>query len=270
MRESSHDQYLSLTKIDILDEVGTFHAKGNFILHEAFLEKTYLHLLSDDQISALMNTELRLSPGDPINIPDLLHESGTENKDLLKRKESCSRFKTASLTFNTIVNLAEPMLSRGCNNFKRYYPSAGALYPVEAFIFNIDNSVIDWPCTEQVLHVLPNSKRLEPITGTRKTTHLRRAILPANSDIGTPSVAIIYVAYTPKSIFKYRYRGYRFCLMEVGSLYMLLDLHCKALKLSNRMWSGYTDTMICKALGLNPALFLPLAVQLIGSSDEDI
>lgn len=268
MRESNPDQYLSLTEIKILDEVGTFHAKGNFTLHEAFYDRTYLHQHSDGQLSALMNNELRLSPGEPINIPDP-HNKFCDGKNLLARNESCSKFKKASFQFDTIVDLVRPMLSRNGTNFKRYYPSAGALYPIEAFIFNIDHSVTDWPFADQVLHVLSNSKSIEPVIDTDQPKHLKRAILPDDCNIGEPSIAIIYIAYAPKSLFKYRYRGYRFCLMEAGSLYMLMDLHCKSLKLSNRMWSGYTDTMICKALGLNPALFFPLAVQLIGRPDEN-
>lgn len=47
-------------------------------------------------------------------------------------------------------------------------------------------------------------------------------------------------------------------------MYMLTDLRCKELHLESRPWSGYTDHQITKSLNLNPALFLPVCIQLIG------
>lgn len=98
------------------------------------------------------------------------------------------------------------------------------------------------------------------------TQKIRKAILSNIEDIGSPSIALIYVAYLPKTLFKYRYRGYRLALMEAGSMYMLIELQVAALHLSCRLWSGYTDHMLSKAIGLNPALFNPICVHLIGHS----
>jgi SagB-type dehydrogenase family enzyme len=97
------------------------------------------------------------------------------------------------------------------------------------------------------------------------TQHLKKTILSNIQSVGSPSIALIYVAYLPKTLFKYRYRGYRLALMEVGSIYMLIELRAASLGLNCRLWSGYTDHMLSKAIGLNPALFAPMCVHLIGA-----
>lgn len=93
---------------------------------------------------------------------------------------------------------------------------------------------------------------------------IKAALLSSPNDIGTPNLALIYVMYMPKNLFKYRYRGYRMALMEVGSIYMLVEMQAKSLGLSCRLWSAYTDSMLCKVLGINPALFFPVCVHFIG------
>ena len=97
---------------------------------------------------------------------------------------------------------------------------------------------------------------------------LKAALLSSPNAIGAPGLAIIYTIYMPKNLFKYRYRGYRMALMEVGSIYMLVELQAKALGLGCRLWSAYTDSMLCKALGINPALFFPVCVHFIGKQHE--
>ncbi|MNE23520.1 hypothetical protein D3C80_1167770 [compost metagenome] len=160
--------------------------------------------------------------------------------------------------------MVSPLLTQDGHPYKRGYPSGGALYPIEVFIVNLDNKISNWPSKCNVLHLLPTSRKFEIHSPRIDTKQISQAITSKGSNIGNPALALIYMAYLPKVLFKYRYRGYRLALMEVGSMYMLIDLRCKELNLNSRPWSGFTDHEITKSLNLNPALLIPLCIQFVG------
>lgn len=223
-----------------------------------------LHNLQPKLLADLTGNELQLYPDMDITLSGpLLGMLGTLNP--LRRDSSCNFFNGGSVTFEAIISLISPLITKNDDSHKRGYPSAGALYPVEVFCCSLSPMNV-WPCPEKVLHLLPNSRKFEILQDSYDIAPLTDAILPTGNGIGNPSHAIIYMMYMPKTLFKYRYRGYRLALMETGSMYMLVDLQCKALKLKSRQWSGYTDNMVCRALGLNPTLFYPSCVQFIGGT----
>lgn len=264
MKNIPHDYYLKIVDPIIYEDTLTFHSKGNFILHECVKNISLLHNLQPQLLADLTGNELQLYPDMDVTIKGHPLEN-LANENPLHRDCSCDFFDGTALTFESVKQIIRPLLTKSKNTSKRGYPSAGALYPVEVFCCSLSPSNI-WPCPEKILHLLPNSRKFEILQDSRKINSLVEAILPIGNSIGNPSHAIIYMMYMPKTLFKYRYRGYRLALMETGSMYMLVDLQCKALKLKSRPWSGYTDNMVCKAMGLNPTLFYPSCIQLIGGT----
>ncbi|MDR7282690.1 SagB-type dehydrogenase family enzyme [Pseudomonas corrugata] len=262
MKKLPHDYYLRFIDPLAYDQTIQFHAKGNFTIHEAFKNSAALHFINVSNLDELTGNELRIYPDMELCFPLKIDKDVDSN---LTRNESCEIFARRSIPFDTIEELINPLISANSNSHKRGYPSGGALYPIEVFICSLTHEQ-PWPCREKILHLLPQSRKFEVIQDSQNIDNLITAIFSASNTIGTPSIAIIYIAYLPKTFFKYRYRGYRMALMEAGSIYTLIDLQCKKLGLSNRLWSAYTDTMICKSIGLNPGLFLPMCVHLIGES----
>lgn len=259
MNSLPSDYYLRFSDPDVLEDINKFHKKGSFIFHESVSDISHLHNLSNTDLEQLTGNELLLKPSLSNTIDDL-SEYSLNPLDHLHRNTSCDFFSSKPVPFNIVKNLVSPLLSKG-KTHKRGYPSGGALYPVECFICSLNK---DNPWQENILHLLPKTKSFEVVESSFDIEFLEKAILPNNSNIGKPSFAVIYVGYIPKTIFKYKYRGYRLALMETGSMYMLLDLNAKRLGLRNRVWSAYTDDQVCKALGLNPALAFPFAVQFFG------
>jgi len=263
MSNIPHEHYLRLTDPKTYDETLRFHTLGNFCLHAATQNLTKLHTLPDHELALLSGNELRYN---------LLEDNTVSNHDIqpltknspLSRERSCDFFSNGSVDFGTLMKLMSPLAAVHTNSHHRGYPSGGALYPIDVFCCRINPQKEYWPEQSDILHLLPNSFTFEAIQQAHPTHYLRDAILPLDNTIGTPYCALIYVAYLPKTLFKYRSRGYRLALMEAGSMYMLVDLQCKNLGLKNRIWSGYTDYMVSNALSVNPALALPLCVQLIG------
>lgn len=264
MKNIPHDLYIKFIDPEIFEDILNFHSKGNFTIHECVGNVSRLHNLQPQLLADLTGNELRLYPDMNLTLNEpVIEHLIIENP--LQRDFSCDFFDGCSATFESITQIIRPLIIKSKKTHKRGYPSAGALYPVEVFCCSLLPSNI-WPCHEKILHLLPGSRKFEILQNSQSIESLVKAILPKGNEIGNPSHAIIYMMYMPKTVFKYRYRGYRLALMETGSMYMLVDLQCKALKLKSRPWSGYTDNMVCKAMGLNPTLFYPACVQLIGGS----
>jgi SagB-type dehydrogenase family enzyme len=266
MRKIPHDYYLRFLDSLVYDEVLDFHSKGNFSLHEAFKYCTGLHSLDEEHLAKLTGNELALYPDMELHVDLAL--SDDDRAKYLYRNESCDKFASVSVDFADIEKLVFPLLSRTRESYKRGYPSGGALYPVEIFVCSLVENQPAWPEAGRVLHLLPASRKFEVMQHDIKCEAVKAAMLSSPGDLGNPSAAIIYVAYMPKNIFKYRYRGYRMALMEVGSIYMLVEIQAKKLGLACRLWSAYTDSMLCKVLGLNPTLFFPMCVHFVGRQHE--
>lgn len=262
MKNIPHDYYIKFSDPKVSEDVLDFHNKGNFTIHDCVKNISSLHNLPEHLLSDLTGNELQIYPDMDITTNEPILDTLATSSPLY-RNQSCDFFDASGIAFESIKKLISPLLRKDETTNKRGYPSAGALYSVEVFCCSLspDNT---WPCSEKILHLLPNSRKFEVIQDSFDNSLLTEAILPQGHKIGNPSVAIIYAMYIPKTLFKYRYRGYRLALMEIGSMYMLADLQCKHLNLKSRQWSGYTDNMLCRALGLNPTLFFPSCVHLIG------
>ncbi|MBY8945007.1 SagB/ThcOx family dehydrogenase [Pseudomonas sp. SH10-3B] len=267
MKNIPHDYYLRFVDASVYEDVLDFHSKGNFVFHKAFETRTGLHCLSEEYLKQLTGNELTLYPD--MDLTTDLESSDEERGRWLYRNESCERFLPSSLDFSDVKKLMFPLLSRCRGTYKRGYPSGGALYPAEIFLCSLTKENSTWPGVGTILHLLPVSRKFEIMQLEVDVEKLKAALLSSPNDIGDPSLAIIYVAYMPKNLFKYRYRGYRMALMEIGSIYMLVELQAKSLGLACRLWSAYTDSMLCKVLGVNPALFFPMCVHFIGKQHEN-
>lgn len=258
-----HDHYLTLVNPKTYDDTLRFHALGNFCIHPATQNLTKLHSIPPSELELLSGNELHYNLLDDNMIKEQKILPMAKNSPLL-RERSCPFFSRRAVTFSTIKSLLSPLTTTNPRSYHRGYPSGGALYPIDVFCCRINPQAEFWPERSDILHLLPESLAFEAILPSRPVDYLKSAILPFENSIGTPYCALIYVAYLPKTLFKYKSRGYRLALMETGSMYMLVDLQCKSLGLKNRVWSGYTDHMVSNALSLNPALALPLCVQFIG------
>lgn len=261
---TSHDQYLKYTAPDVIDETLAFHAKGNYTIHKATQHLSTLHQIPLKDLEKLTGNELILDTLTKESAHPSLNLTSLPPPHPLQRNNSCEYFDQRTLHFDTVQSLLAPLLVKSDSTYRRGYPSGGALFPIEVFCINLNNRVEAWPTESSALHLLSSSRTLEAHSPTINSQTLFRAITPQNTTIGTPALALIYFIYLPKALFKYRYRGYRLSLMEAGSMYMLTDLRCKELGLHCRPWSGFTDHQITKNMSLNPTLFLPACIQLIG------
>jgi SagB-type dehydrogenase family enzyme len=179
----------------------------------------------------------------------------------LLRKGSCRKFKEGSVSFETFSRFISCAFMTRNLAGHRNYPSAGGLFVIEIFLcpLHLESFYLE----KMVYHVLPKSRVLEPLvklSGGR----LMKVLKCGNMEIGKPAFVLIYAINIQRALMKYRYRGYRHALIEVGSILQQADLVGNYVGLATLPWSSFGDYEICKVLELNPRAFMPIAAQFIG------
>jgi len=183
---------------------------------------------------------------------------------LNNRKPSLRQFSQKKLDFSIIDTLL-------INSFSphhlgtRPYPSAGALYPIEPLLFIFNERInYDKPIHSGCYHFRPLNRTLALIKKMDLLPTIQRLFHGLVDENAPPNLCILYIAHIEKSIFKYRYRGYRHALMEVGSMYQQVAIVSQALGLGNTVWSGFSDYQVMHEIGLNRHVFLPITMQFLG------
>lgn len=186
-----------------------------------------------------------------------------------KRKESTNRFANQSLAFKELSTLLIHTFSPD-ETGRRSYPSAGGLYPIEPLVFIFNERIhSDTAFVPGCYHFRPISKKLQLIRKLSFDGFYSDIMHNLIKKENAPSFAILYVAHLGKSIFKYRYRGYRHAVMECGALYQQATMVAQTLGLGTTAWSSFGDYEILQSINLDPGVFLPITMQLFGYRAEN-
>ena len=180
---------------------------------------------------------------------------------------SLRQFSKKMLDFSVIDTLLTSSFSPN-HLGTRPYPSAGALYPIEPILFIFKERVYhDKPFDSGCYHFKPVTQTLELIKKMEMLPTINRLFHGLVEEDAPPNLCILYLVHIKKSIFKYRYRGYRHALMEVGSMYQQVAMVSQSLGLGSTVWSGFNDYQVMDELGLDRRMFLPLTMQFLGYSE---
>jgi SagB-type dehydrogenase family enzyme len=127
---------------------------------------------------------------------------------------------------------------------RRTSPSAGALYPLELYLFV--NDVPRHP--SGVFHYDPLAHRLEELARA-SPERLARALVHA--DLAQAALLLVVTALFWRSRFKYGLRGYRFALLEAGHVMQNALLACAALGVAAVPVGGFFDRRLERLLGVD-------------------
>jgi SagB-type dehydrogenase family enzyme len=248
---------------EVYDDILRTHAKQSLAIMP--FGNFYMSYANETTIAEVIADETTLAPNDnPLIIP--CHSATTT--PLSDRKPSLRKFSEQKLPFDLIQSIL--IQSFSLNRFgHRPYPSAGGVYSIEPVIFLFSERVSHHePIVSGCYHFKPRQNRLELI----KTLHLSLAVQQFYHGMivenTSPQLCILYLAHVEKSIFKYRYRGYRHALMEVGSMYQQASMVAQELGLRSSVWSSFNDHQVMCELNLDQRIFLPLTMQFIGYEDN--
>lgn len=240
---------------ELESEIRTFHQHGISVAGTLLEDSLSQPFLSIDDLKRAETFETRFS-----HITDSKQGCGRDIPENVSRWRSLARGSGEEIDFPTMARIFAQAI--GADPYgRRPYPSGGALYSVEAVA--ILGESVGGAENFSVLHYLPVSNSFE--------------ILPGGYDRDTfgeiykiEGVAF-YVAYfinLKKAIFKYRSRGYRLALLEIGSMYQQMLQAAQTHGLGSRVLSGFSEYTLAKNCGLDCRILLPGIVQAFGRPEE--
>ncbi len=167
--------------------------------------------------------------------------------DLLARRRS-ERVETllpVSLGDLSTLLAASYAARRRGEVLRRPVPSAGALYPLEAYVVALAVTALE----TGIYHYDPFRHRLA-LLGAVSFSSLREAVVdPGVAD--NAAVLVIVTGVFWRSRFKYGPRGYRFTLLEAGHLVQNVLLAATDLELAAVPIGGFHDVLLDRLVGAN-------------------
>lgn len=257
MKISNMSRLSSLADTELLDNVHTFHQKTKFLLDNR-MPNYGKFSIGLPELAALEYTDNEISP--------FFHQSiniASQHKVNFKRKGSHDFFSTEKLSFAHLQSLLCESFSAN-ETGKRPYPSAGALYPVETIAIMMEERMTDAP-QSGIYHFRPSLNTLQLLRHVTTKDLYDSIFIEDIQQLGTPSVAFVYVVNLQKATVKYSYRGYRNAIAEVGSMYQQADLVASALGLKNRLSGSFSDDQLTRFLELDNQVYAPIALQYFGA-----
>ena len=145
------------------------------------------------------------------------------------------------------------------NGFKRASPSAGALYPADIYV------VVGEGCVEKteagVYHYDSKRHVLEKKTGEDRRGDVAVAALSQMWMAEAPVQFVVTVEFSRITI-KYRERGIRYALMEVGHIAQNILLQCRASGLEGGIVGAFHDAKVAELINAkenhDPLIILPV------------
>ncbi|ASY82116.1 hypothetical protein BJK05_19880 [Pectobacterium polaris] len=228
--------------------------------HESSKTSHYDAALPNEQIVAEMNnlyTSLPYKNFEPILLPETLSPIDTGFSAIIQARQTPAKVNAAPLTLTqlrTILHFAygetrDNNDNPGVQRSFRTVPSGGALYPLELYFYH--SGQIEGLATG-IYHYSPVLNALHFIKPGNFHSELAQALVEFQSDLAEQlSVVIFITGMFQRSIFKYRNKGYRFCLLEAGHVAQNINLVATALQLGVINLGGFYDRKIDDLLGLD-------------------
>lgn len=249
----------SHVQLDMIDQILQFHHKGNMILDKKFSMRVAPFSMALDQLQTLERSDFEITPFHDEDI-----HCDADSLSPILRKRSAYKFADQVVPFSKVKALLAHSFKKQKDG-SRPYPAAGALYMIEVVCALFAEKLSAAPMSG-FYHYRPSLNVLQPIK-LADSNEIREVMFKQdNTGTQSPNVAFLYVMVLNKAVVKYRYRGYRYALMEAGAMFHQADLVGQSEGLINKIYSGFNDHEITKFIGLDRMNFLPMVIQSFGMS----
>ncbi len=222
-------------------------------LWQKFYEKTFSKLEIDatvhDDIKKLWTKNYYKSysrlPIKHLEIPRQLPKKRLINS--LIDRESSKNFVDEPISLETLSGILyfSAGLKDGYKEDKRFYPSAGARYPLEVYVLNLKVNGLK----KGLYHYYNKEHGLEFMTDFDKKEIEQMFLMPWIMKAG---VIIIITAYFQRTMIKYGDRGYNYIFIEAGHLGQNIALLSTAYKLAVCPVGGFIEHTMNKFLNIDP------------------
>jgi SagB-type dehydrogenase family enzyme len=142
---------------------------------------------------------------------------------------------------------------------RRASPSAGALYPLEAYLVALRCESLP----ANVYHYDPSRHALAPVAPCPSRDVLARLVM-ADDAVATAAAALVLTGVFGRTTSKYGERGYRFVLLEAGHAGQNVVLFAEERGLASVPVGGFFEDALGELLGLDARVESPVYVILLG------
>lgn len=182
--------------------------------------------------------------------------------ELTSRRRSTHSFAAAPITFTQLSTLLALSLGVTDPNHQpplRACPSAGALYPIEAYCLAFAVEGLE----PSLYHYDAQGHALERVRDTSGPRELWPALFQRLWGV-EPAVVVLLSARLARVQAKYAERGYRFALLECGHIAQALLTSAAAMELASLPIGGFVDDELGRLLGIDGMNEVALYVVCIG------
>ncbi|WP_342478704.1 nitroreductase family protein [Paenibacillus sp. FSL H7-0350] len=237
----------------LLDQILKFH------------QKTTWQYIGEENLDLRLTRWLELVQFTDV-LPEYYEQKIDFNVKKIKLNEGRSKRtfkKNGVIDFNQLGEILYESFGLSEGSLSKPYPSAGALYPIIPLLLVLDENAVERDFLPGSYVFDSHEARLLMIKKFDQ-----EEILKIKKNIYGESLSGIAICYSidiRRSIAKYRSRGYRHALIEVGlmaqSFRSTLERHKG---FGECTWSGFNDNALSSILGLSPRLSPVVLVQWFG------
>jgi SagB-type dehydrogenase family enzyme len=181
-----------------------------------------------------------------MTLPTLRYNSATSIEQALLKRRSVREFRHVPLALDDLGQLLWAVQGSTNRAGFRTAPSAGALYPLEAYAVagNVQG------LTAGLYHYIPNGHALRRIADWDKRRALGHATYDEPSIVEAPAILALCAVYE-RVTGKYGERGLRYVHMEAGHAAQNVYLQALSLQLGTVVLGAFDDRNVSDVLNLN-------------------
>ncbi len=206
--------------------------------------------------------EEKISDKKPLNetikLPEPETIGGIPIWDCLRKRRSARDYKTQPVSLKELSQIlwgSYGVTAKEWGYYLKTAPSAGALYPIEIYVasFNVEG------LKKGIYHFNPKDMTLKGIFEGDFSKEITHACLGQDFILNSAFVLIL-TAIPSRTISRYRERGVRYILMDLGCIIQNIYLSLTALNMGGCIIGAFSDSAMNKIMNLNPEKELVLAV----------
>ncbi|MCE4611516.1 MAG: SagB/ThcOx family dehydrogenase [Desulfurococcales archaeon] len=198
-----------------------------------------------------------------IRLPEPLEASGMDLFEAIRSRRSRRRYSRGSLSLSEVSTLLYYSLGVTGRAWwggpKRAYPSAGALQPLEGYLYADKVEGLD----NGIYHYNPGEHSLELLRKGNYSEELQWIALD-QEHVGNAAAVIIVTAVYRRTASKYSHRSYRYAHWDTGFAGQNIYLVAEALGLATTAVGAFYDEELCKLLELDCIEEFPMILFPIG------
>ncbi|MED4129437.1 hypothetical protein [Shouchella miscanthi] len=246
---------------DIINKIVKFNQESASLLSPNLQSTPYTHEILN-WLEAVEWTDV---------LPEYFIEEISLHVDKVNFPSSVRNYVEWQIPNGVIAELLYNSFGRSTDLLSKSYASAGALYPVMPLLLVIDKNAIEGISKPgSYIYDGSNQKllRLADWSSNETLNKVKSALCPKEKTFS--NVAMAYSLDIRRSATKYRLRGYRHGLIEVGLMAQSFKTVLRKNKygLAECIYSGYNDNLLTYLCGLNVRLAPIVGLQWFGKAKE--